>query len=138
MNNKSIAILSIMMLALAGNVLACHEKIVVKDDQGTPMQGVLVELTSDCGGWSAATDTTDASGTSTNWNVHPYTDCWYYGAVVSGADGYVCTENQHYNYWNAGTINLVCTPAEEVPEFGVLAAFGVLALAGLFIYKKRG
>jgi len=134
MNTRFTAMMSIMLIVLAASAMACHEKIVVKDDQGNDMEGLLVELTTVCP-WGTKTSTTNAAGTSTNWAVTK--GCTYNARVVSGADGYVCTEGSEYNHGQAGTIPLTCTPAEDVPEFGVLAAIGVLGLAGLFIYRKR-
>ena len=134
MNTKFIAIMTMMSLLLMGSALACHEKIVVKDDLGTAMPGLTVQLASNCG-WGPQTSSTDATGTSTNWAVQ--SSCTYNASVLAGADGYACTTGSEYNYGQAGTINLVCTPVDDVPEFGVLAALGIVGLAGLFIYRKR-
>lgn len=128
-----ISILSLLIL-LSTSAMACHEQVHVQDELGNDMTNVEVRLESSCG-WSSQTDDTNQAGWTKNWAV--WKDCQYNASIPTPPEGYVCDKGSDYNTGGAGKIYLTCTPVEEVPEFGALAAIGIVTLAGIFIYKKR-
>lgn len=133
-NMKTIGIFITVLLLATSLAAACHEMVHVQDDEGNDMVGVNVQLASSCG-WGPATDDTDGSGWTVNWAV--WDQCLYTASVPNPPEGYTCNTGEDYNTADQGYIYLVCTPDEEVPEFGIIAAIGVLGLAGLFVAKKR-
>ena len=130
---KKALLFTVILMLTVSSVFACHEMVHVEDDLGNDMQGVVVELASDCG-WGPKTDDTDSGGWTVNWAVYGY--CTYTASVPNPPQGYVCDTGQDYNTGDQGKIWLTCEP-QEIPEFGTMASLAVLGLAGLFIYKKR-
>ena len=130
---KKLLSVFILFLVMAGSAMACHVQVHVEDEQGNDMQSVDVALASSCG-WGPAGDDTDPAGWTTDWAV--WKSCLYTASVPVPPEGHVCDTGAVQNTGGADKIYLTCIPA-EVPEFGVLAAVGMLGLAGLFLYRKR-
>lgn len=120
------------------SALACHEMVHVADNEGNPMEGVVVNLSTDCMPTLISfAGPTNATGWTQNWPAKAY--CWYTATVPNPPQGYTCVEEgDDYNTGDQGYIYITCTP-NEIPEFSLIGA-GVAVVGGLvalvFLRKK--